>query len=174
VELYFEITKRANIYVIQGNHDVWVKREIREKFGKQKVGEYLSYNTVSIMEQRLTPVDMLHLADWIDSKPYYMELTLDGKLFHIAHAQIYATTQNVLNMEKIYMGDAHYDDFLKGKNESYPGIAIVGHTATEDRRIWKSASGRTIRIDCGNGYQCYHAGGKLAALRLNDMKEFYV
>ena len=28
VELYFEILKYPNIYVIQGNHDVWVRREI--------------------------------------------------------------------------------------------------------------------------------------------------
>lgn len=174
IELYFEILKHPNIYVIQGNHDVWVKREIKEKFGNQKVGEYISYNTVSIMEKRLTPVDMLNIADWINQKPYYIELVLDDKLFHIAHAQVYVTTENVLDKQKIYMGDAHYDDFINGKNETYEGIAIVGHTATEDRKIWKSTSGRTIRIDCGNGYKCYNSRGFLAAIRLNDMKEFYV
>ena len=31
VELYFEILKYPNIYMIQGNHDVWVAREILEK-----------------------------------------------------------------------------------------------------------------------------------------------
>ena len=35
VELYFEILKHENIYVIQGNHDVWVKREIRKKYGRE-------------------------------------------------------------------------------------------------------------------------------------------
>ena len=52
VELYFEILKHSNIYVIQGNHDVWVKREIFEKYANEQVGEYISYNTVSILEQR--------------------------------------------------------------------------------------------------------------------------
>ena len=31
VELYFEILKHPNIQVIQGNHDVWLAREIMEK-----------------------------------------------------------------------------------------------------------------------------------------------
>ena len=50
-------------------------------------------------------------------------------------------------------------------------ISVVGHTATEDRKIWVSPSGRTIRIDCGGGYQ---KDGNLGAIRLNDMEEFYV
>lgn len=31
IELYFEILKHPNIQVIQGNHDVWLAREIMEK-----------------------------------------------------------------------------------------------------------------------------------------------
>ena len=31
IELYFEILKHSNIQVIQGNHDVWLAREIMEK-----------------------------------------------------------------------------------------------------------------------------------------------
>lgn len=174
VELYFEILKYPNIYVIQGNHDVWVKREIRDIYGNQKVGKYITYNTVAIMEKRLTPVDLLNLADWIDEKPYYIELHLDNQLFHIAHAQVYATTEKVLDKQKIYMGDAHHEEFLRGENETFDGIAVVGHKPTKDYRIWKSASGKTIRIDCGNGFKSYRAKGNLGAIRLNDMEEFYI
>ena len=85
-ELYFEILKYPNIYVIQGNHDVWVKKEIREKYAGQKVGEYLTYNSFELMAERLTPIDMLDLADWIDDKPYYIELMLDGQYFQIAQS----------------------------------------------------------------------------------------
>lgn len=53
-------------------------------------------------------------------------------------------------------------------------ISVVGHTATDNRRIWVSPSGRTIRIDCGAGYKCYGKEGILGAIRLNDMKEFYI
>lgn len=93
VELYFEILKYPNIQVIQGNHDVWVARQIIEQFGHRKSGEYISYNTVSIMEKRLTPVDMLRLAEWIQEKPYYINLTINGIKYQIAHAQTFLTPE---------------------------------------------------------------------------------
>lgn len=174
VELYFEILKYPNIYMIQGNHDVWVAREILGKYAGEKVGQYISYNTVSILEQRLMPVDMINLANWIKEKPYYINLTLDGKKYQIAHAQTYLTPERLWDKSKIYMGDDHYEDFIRGLEEHDEFISVVGHTATEDKRIWVSESGKTIRIDCGAGYQCYNCSGNLGAIRLNDMEEFYV
>ena len=79
--------KEVDIYL--WIYDVWVARQIIEQFGHRKIGEYISYNTVAIMEKRLTPVDMLS-------------------------------------------------------------------------------------IDCGAGYKCYGKEGTLGAIRLNDMKEFYI
>lgn len=174
VELYFEILKYPNIYMIQGNHDVWVAREILGKYAGENVGEYISYNTVSILEQRLTPVDMINLADWIKEKPYYINLTLDGKKYQIAHAQTYLTPERLWDKSKIYMGDDHYESFIRGLEEHDEFISVVGHTATEDKKIWVSESGKTIRIDCGAGYKCYNCTGNLGAIRLNDMEEFYV
>lgn len=174
VELYFEILKYPNIYMIQGNHDVWVAREILGKYAGEKVGQYISYNTVSILERRLTPVDMINLANWIKEKPYYINLTLDGKKYQIAHAQTYPTPERLWDKSKIYMGDDHYESFIRGLEEHDEFISVVGHTATEDKKIWVSESGKTIRIDCGAGYQCYNCSGNLGAIRLNDMEEFYV
>ena len=109
VELYFEILRYHNIQVIQGNHDVWVARQIIEQFGHRKTGEYISYNTVAIMEKRLTPVDMLRLAEWIQEKPYYINLTINGRKYQIAHAQTFLTPERMLDKRKIYMGDWHYE-----------------------------------------------------------------
>lgn len=173
VELYFEILKHPNIYTIQGNHDVWVAREIREQFANEAVGEYISYNTVAIMGQRLTPVDMLQAADWIREKPYYINLDLDGIKYQIAHAQTYLTPERLWDKRKIYMGDERYENFIRGLEEHDQFISVVGHTATESGRIWISKSGKTIRIDCGAGYKCYNGQGNLGAIRLNDMAEFY-
>ncbi len=102
VELYFEILKYPNIQVIQGNHDVWVARQIIEQFGHRKIGEYISYNTVAIMEKRLTPVDMLRLAEWIQEKPYYINLTINGRKYQIAHAQTFLTPERMLDKRKIF------------------------------------------------------------------------
>ena len=69
------------------------------------------------------------------------------------------------------MGDGHYECFIRGMEEHNEFISVVGHTATEDRKIWVSPSGRTIRIDCGAGYQ---KDGNLGAIRLKDMGAFYI
>ena len=53
VELYFEILKYPNIQVIQGNHDVWVARQIIEQFGHRKSGEYISYNDLKYIKKQL-------------------------------------------------------------------------------------------------------------------------
>ena len=171
MELYFEILKYPNIQVIQGNHDVWLAREIMEKYAGEKVGEYISYNTLSIMEQRMTAVDLLNLARWIKEKPYYINLDLEGRKYQIAHAQTYLTPERIWNKSRFYMGDGHYECFIRGMEEHNEFTSVVGHTATEDRKIWASPSGRTIRIDCGAGYQ---KDGNLGVIRLNDMEEFYI
>lgn len=174
-ELYFEILWHPNMYVVQGNHDVWVKREIFEKYDGREAGEYLSYNTVSILEKQLPPTDVLELAKWIDRQPYYINLELNGVQYQIAHAQTYPTPERLVNLSKLYMGDAFYEEFLRGKDEKGKDfISIVGHTSTEDQKIWKSESGKTIRIDCGCGYRSSYGKGRLGALRLNDGKEFYI
>ena len=80
----------------------------------------------------------------------------------------------LFDKRKIYMGDGHYEYFIRGMEEHEQFISVVGHTVTDNRRIWVSPSGRTIRIDCGAGYKCYGKEGTLGAIRLNDMKEFYI
>ncbi len=171
VELYLEILRHDNIYVVQGNHDVWFCREVMEKLAGEKVGEYLSYNTFELMLKKLTQEDMLHLADWIKAKPYHIKLTLNERVYHISHAQTYPTPDRIFNKYDLYMGNAYYyEAFLEGRNEPTGYISVVGHCPTDNHKIWISPTGRTIRIDCGNGFP----GGCLGAIRLNDMQEYYI
>ena len=114
VELYFEILKYPNIQVIQGNHDVWVARQIIEQFGHRKSGEYISYNAVSIMEKRLTPVDMLRLAEWIQEKPYYINLTINGRKYQIAHAQTFLTPERMFDKKERYIWETDIMSSLSG------------------------------------------------------------
>ena len=173
VDLYFEILKYPNIQVVQGNHDIWLAREILEKYDDQKVGQYIRYNSLPLLEERLVPVDLVNLAKWIKEQPYYINLNLNGTKYQIAHAQTYETPERIWDKSKLYMGDEHYEYFIRGMEESENFISVVGHTPTENRRIWVSPSGRTIRTDCGNGYKSFNCAGSLGAIRLNDMKEFY-
>lgn len=173
-DLYSEILKHSNIQVVQGNHDVWLAREILEKYDNQKVGQFIRYNSLLLLEERLVPADLVNLAKWIKEQPYYINLNLNGTRYQIAHAQTYKTPERMWDKSKLYMGDEHYEYFIRGMEENDNYISVVGHTATENRKIWVSPSGRTIRTDCGNGYKPYNCEGALGAIRLNDMQEFYV
>ena len=137
----------------------------------ERLGEYISYNTLSIMKQQMTATDLLNLARWIKEKPYYINLGLEGRKYQIANAQTYLTLERIWNKSRFYMGDGHYEYFIKGMEEHDRFISVVGHTATENRKIWVLLSGKTIRIDCGAGYQ---KNGNLRAIRWNDMEEFYI
>ena len=113
VDLYFEILKHSNIQVVQGNHDVWLAREILEKYENRKVGMYISYNSLPILEERLVPVDLVNLANWIREQPYYINLDLNGTKYQIAHAETYDTPERIWDKSLFYMGDdVHYDDFI--------------------------------------------------------------
>lgn len=172
VELYFEILKYPNIQCICGNHDEWVRREIYDHILGKDLGEYLTYNTYEIMEKQLTEADLLKLADWIGEMPFYRNITVEGRKYQIAHAQTYPTPDRIFDKRNIYMGDNYHTEFLAGRYELKDTISVVGHVPTEDFKIWKSPTGKTIRIDCGNGY--VREGGRLGALRLNDGKEYYL
>ncbi len=173
VELYFEIQKHSNIQVVQGDHDVWLAREILEKYDGRKVGQYIRYNSLPLLEKRLGSTDLVVLAKWLKEQPFYINLNLNRKKYRIAHAQMYETPERIWDKSKLYMGDEHYEYFIKGMEESEDFISIVGHRPTENKRIWVSPSGRTIRTDCGNGCKSNNSVGTLGAIRLNDMEEFY-
>ncbi|MCQ2519638.1 MAG: metallophosphoesterase [Lachnospiraceae bacterium] len=181
VDLYFEILRHENIICLRGNHDEWVRREILYKYCDERVGEYLSYGTFELLNERLTPVDIVNIAVWIGKMPYFLQLNLNGKNYQIAHAQTFPTIERIINKRMIIMGDAAYYEFLDGKmNDKVDYISVVGHTSTDSKKIMISSDKKLIRIDCGNGYRCYNNDGfpgpecRLGCIRLNDWEEYYV
>lgn len=48
----------------------------------------------------LFPVDLLNLADWIESKPFYINLELDGVKYQIAHAQTYLSPERLWDIRR--------------------------------------------------------------------------
>ena len=135
IELYFEILKHANIQVIQGNHDVWLAREIMEKYAGEKVGEYISYNTLSIMEQRMTVVDLLNLATTVKRTPYGYKGIDDARVKILANAiEKYGGGDIVLSSDWKVL-DRNHDDYryLVSKLEQCE-LKISDHTIDKERK----------------------------------------
>ena len=135
IELYFEILKHPNIQVIQGNYDVWLAREIMEKYAGEKVGEYISYNTLSIMEQRMTVVDLLNLATTVKRTPYGYKGIDDARVKILANAiEKYGGGDIVLSSDWKVL-DRNHDDYryLVSKLEQC-GLKISDHTIDKERK----------------------------------------
>lgn len=121
------------------------------------------------------------LLRWIPALPNYLEVSVGGIDYVLAHAGI--------NEEILKTGEDPDDYCLWARSEFYlgngiPGKTIVfGHTPMMTRmideqlsvRIWrpKDPSIHLIGIDTGAVFS-RKFGGKMACLRLDDQKEFYV
>ena len=174
-ELLKEVRKHDNILVLQGNHDAWLCNRINDVYAGKKTGRYLKYESFELLKDIYSPEEMLEIAEWITTRPLYINLTLDdGRRFQIAHAQTYDRPTMVTDPNWFYMGNNKYDEFLEGKGIPSDVISVIGHVPTPTGHIMKLANKRLIRIDCGNGYREFDDEVRLGAIRLNDMKEYYI
>lgn len=190
IQVILDVMKRPNVKVLAGNHCVmaleclsFLLKEItqesladldREMFGKllnwrqngasTTIKEFLKYDR-SIQQEILTFISELDVYD---------EIEVAGKIFILVHAglgnfspekQLWEYELNELvwdrpDYEKMYFSDKY---------------VISGHTPTlviksNPKPGYIYQANHHIVIDCGSSFP----GGRLACLRLDDMKEFYV
>lgn len=96
-----------------------------------------------------------------------MHVIIGEENYLLAHAMTAAP--------RVYKLDDYYlMGSLLNKFYLHYGIAgdtsIVGHTNTDDGRIWKNRKGNLYMIDCGCGF----SSGRLGCLCLETKEEFYV
>ena len=190
IQVILDVMKRPNVELLAGNHCVmaleclsFLLKEItqesladlnREMFGKllnwrqngasTTIKEFLKYDR-SIQQEILAFISELDVYD---------EIEVAGKTFILVHAglgnfspekQLWEYELNELvwdrpDYEKMYFSDKY---------------VISGHTPTltigsNPRPGYIYQANHHIAIDCGSSFP----EGRLACLRLDDMKEFYV
>lgn len=170
LELYFELLKNEdNCKVIVGNHDILLADYIRNYYKvpekKRTKLEQYSYNSFDLLRQRLTEVDMLNLADYIDNWPCQNEITVGNQKYLLAHAK--AITPEITATKEQYACFSD-DEFYKNGIDGY--ISICGHYNPSGSSVWENEKGNVLLIDCGAGYK----SGRLACLRLDDKSIMYI
>ena len=162
---------------IRGNHDQWLAEYIRKYYScserkRAKLPAY-SYNSFALMSQRLTEVDMLQLAELIDSLPLQKELEIDGRKYLFAHAM---TSPVGVSQDRDYylMGTKDLEKFfLEGIDGA---VSMCGHTPVANveqevynlesfseplqKSIWHNEKENVYLLDCGCGF----GGGRLACM----------
>ena len=114
------------------------------------------------------------IFDYLKALPVNYEVEVGGKKYKLVHA---SPVENFSSYWRRYYDDEREFAVWERWDECHPipeGFTLIfGHTPTcyfqetEPIKIWRSDE--AIGIDCACGY----FDGRLACLRLDDMKEFY-
>jgi len=163
--------ERSNVQMILGNHEYMClatlgsnpkigARRMWQENGGGPTWQSLVYGDTKQNRQKI--------LSFLESLPDFMDVEINGRKFHLVHGTP--------------AGTKHDRIWGRPEPDSEPPFSdttvIVGHTPTafmydtkgEPLQIWHGNG--IIDIDCGCGSQSSRR--RLACLRLNDMKEFYV
>ena len=135
----------------------------------------------------VTLEDLYRWAEMIRRMPYYYELKVGNKSYVIVHAGYIKKTENIDTLfstpEEFYLYAREEGYRLGGKRH---GMIIAGHTPTIVKGEFTYNGGQVFRfydkekdctfydIDCGCVFRERKPSAKLACIRLEDEKIFYV
>lgn len=177
IELLQMIMKQPNVHMIIGNHEELMLTTLgpRNEIGaRQTWKENGGGNTYRTMVYILSAEERNRILDFVQQLPDYLEIEVNGQQFYLVHGNY---------------GETRFNR-LWGRPEPPPteppipgATVIVGHTCTyylnlycedyDENAPWEIFYGPgLIGIDCGCGNDSELR--RLACLRLDDMKEFYI
>lgn len=194
-----ELDKSDYVHCLKGNHDLMFEEQTRDPEFLD-VNWYYANMGMKTWDpyMKLAEEERVRIADWVKNLKYSVEFKVDGELYMAAHAYPYFGNRGNLG----YLYTTHDAVWMRLRWDSDPfcdyhgrkkyRALICGHTITgryyresslkkahEHNCIYKGP--HFIGIDCGAKCIEYRhlwaresEDARLAALRLNDMKEFYV
>ena len=189
VKLLKDLSMRSNVYPIVGNHELVARIVLRKllveitddnaenHLDPEVIGMYLEWSAnggnSTIKEFRDLPLsEKYDLLDYMDEFQLYDILEISGKTFLLVHGGLgnFApgkrlseyTPDELTFCRPDYNTKFFKDDSVYIVSGHTPTLSITGEPAIYH-------CNNNIVIDCGAAY-----GGRLACLRLDDMKEFYV
>lgn len=190
LKLYYFVRDTKNIFWIKGNHEYLCERYLSNEITAELWDACGGENTRQEVD-RLSETEKEELYQTLKKLPIYIITVANGKEYFLTHSgycadfcvknqenglvDIAASVQKAVEWSQegyLFSDDIHY---IPAKIRFDRNI-IVGHFPTYailDHRLFQIYYGkRYTDIDTGN--QCREKGGRLACLRLDDGKEFYV
>lgn len=174
IETITHIMDSKNMFLILGNHESAMLDYYRGKWVHESWAdhEWFSFGGESTRKDfiKLDKELKNKILDYIESLPDY--LVLDN--FVLVHGGFYIDGDEDTLERALFNSNTEEKvwnrEFFENDQRVLDYTTIIGHTPTitfnENNIIHKN---NKILIDCG----CYF-GGKLACIRLDDMKEFYI
>ena len=173
VDILQEIISTPNIIMLLGNHEDMCLKTLgpHSEYGARDLwrsnGGSCTYRE---MVYHTTPIGRQQILDFLSSLPRSVDITVGKRKFHLVHGWPSEDEE-----EMIW---ARPHDHL-GRTWPSDVTAIIGHTPTIYMK--KQDDGLPFGIHHGNGFIMIDCGcgnttnrRRLACLRLDDMKEYYV
>ena len=181
-----------------GNLDVEKRADLLTAYhGARQVSSYFDYyGTVGalIREKEVTFCQLARWAACIRNMPYFHEIQMHGRRCIIVHAGYIERKefQQLQAMETEYTYDSPEEFFLKARDDAYMyggvehGMILAGHTPTTEWDEFPFNHGKAYRmydeetdcvfydLDCGYGFKEVSPEARLACLRLEDEKIFFI
>lgn len=147
------------------------------------------YGTISRLldKYKVTLEDLCRWSGMIDKMPYYCEEKVGDRTCIIVHAGYAESLEEIgagfSDLEKFYLYAREESWQLGGKRH---GMVIAGHTPTIAKGKFAYNKGQVFRyydsekdcvfydIDCGCVFRGWESDARLACIRLEDEKVFYV
>lgn len=184
IQMVQDIMSRKNVVMLMGNHEDMMV-EAKKPFGF--MDKYTWYNNGGDKTDRefkgLSKEEQKDILDYLGALPFKIDIEVNGINYLLVHGS-YKVGNSVFKPEensRQYKEDIIWNR-IKSNDKGYDDkIVIFGHTPTWDYQtcepymIWFNKNKNLIGIDCGMaGYARGNKNSRLACLRLDDMKEFYV
>lgn len=194
IRILRELMRMPNVKMLLGNHEYMMLEALDAPYDPQDAFSMaLHEDAISLWYRnggRTTHNYLKHIRkeiraeifQYLRNLPYNIDVTVNGIAFKLVHG---APMEMYSQYEERYRDEKNFAVWKRLRiYDPIPGnyTLIFGHTTTKHYNyetpmcIWKS--GQMIGIDCGSGHPerkrlpddyC----GRLACLRLDDMKEFY-
>jgi serine/threonine protein phosphatase 1 len=131
--------------------------------------------------KHIRKTDRQEVIDFLESLPLNIDVEVNGKKYKLVHG---SPLENYESSRRYYDSIEKFAVWERWSECDYVPegyILVFGHTPTinfhDDNPLTIWHSDEAIGIDCGSGFpakqNAYLEKGRLACLRLDDMKEFY-
>lgn len=174
VDILQEIMQMRNVTMLLGNHEDMCLKTLgpNSEFGARDLWKSNGGScTYRELLYHMTPIGRREILRFLENCPIDIDITVNDKKYRLVHGW-----PGVDDDDKIWGRPQHHSSFSLPEDVT----AVIGHTPTcylEDDgespfHIVHRPKQRFIDIDCGCGNTTPRR--RLACLRLDDMKEYYV
>lgn len=167
---------------------------IQFTFESCKEGREVSIYIMTDIHGKVTFCQLARWAACIRNMPYFHEIQMHGRRCIIVHAGYIERKefQRLQATETEYTYDSPEEFYLKARDDAYMyggvehGMILAGHTPTTEGDEFPFNHGKAYRmydeetdcvfydLDCGYGFKEVSPEARLACLRLEDEKIFYI